>query len=170
MNKKILVIATTVLAAISLTACSSSNNDTQGGTKVTKSANKKAQPKIKFYKKGDTVKVGKVEYTLKSVTPIAERNEFEDSKPKYVIKVVYHVKNDSKEDIPIGSDADAYGPTNEKLKTYPVSGSTLDTIAPGKEADVIDGFGSKKLGAFELHFRPSADFEATAAKFKVNVK
>lgn len=169
MSKKLLVVATTVLAAISLTACSS-NNDTQGGTKVTKSAKKKAQPKIKFYKKGDTVKVGKVEYTLKSAVKTSERNEFEDSKPKNVIKVVYHVKNDTKKDLSIGGDVDAYGPDNSKLKSYPVNDTTLDSIAPGKEADVITGFGAKKLGTFELHFKPLADFESQSAKFKVTVR
>ncbi|MEB3364954.1 hypothetical protein SDC49_20170 [Lactobacillus sp. R2/2] len=37
-----------------------------------------------------------MEYTLKSAAKTSERNEFEDSKPKHVIKIVYHVKNDSK--------------------------------------------------------------------------
>lgn len=170
MNKKLLIMATTILAAVSLTACSSSNNDTQGGTKVTKSSKKKAQPKIKFYKKGDTVKVGKMEYTLKSAAKTSERNEFEDSKPKHVIKIVYHVKNDSKKDLPIGGDVDAYGPDNSKLKDYPVNDTTLDSIAPGKEADVITGFGTKKLGSFELHFKPLTDFDSKSAKFKVNIK
>jgi predicted small secreted protein len=170
MNKKVLVAATTLLAAITLTACGNTENDTQGGTKVSKSDKKNAQSKIKFYKKGDTVKVGKVEYTLKSATPIAERNQFEKKQPKYVIKVVYHVKNDGKEDLPIGGDLDVYGPDNEKLKDYPIDDQTMDSIAPGKEADVITGLGTKKLGAFELHFKSLVDFDSKAAKFKVNIK
>lgn len=49
--------------------------------------------KTEYYKVGDVVKVGDVPYTLKSVTATSERNEFEDSKPNYVIKIVYHAKN-----------------------------------------------------------------------------
>lgn len=49
-----------VLATATLTACSRPNNDTQGGTKVTKSSKKVNKPKINYYKIGDTVKVGKV--------------------------------------------------------------------------------------------------------------
>ena len=121
------------------------------------------------FKVGDTVKVGKVEYTLKSVTTTSYRNEFADEKPKNVIKVVYHVKNDGKKDLPIGTDLDAYGPDNSKLKDYPIEDSTFDSVAPGKEADVTTGFGTKKLGSFELQFAPLVSTEK-AAKFKVTVK
>lgn len=128
---------------------------------------KKATPK--YYKVGDTVKVGKVTYTLKSVELTDERNEFEDSQPKYVVKVIYHVKNNSDKDIPIGTDMTAYGPNNNKLKGYPVSDITLDSVAAGKEADVTDGFGTDKLGTFELQFAPTISTEKPA-KFKVKVK
>lgn len=166
--KKFALIGAVFFAGIGLSACSNSNNDTQGGTKVTKSSHS-TKPKIKYYKVGDTVKVGKVEYTLKSVTTTSYRNEFADEKPKNIIKVIYHVKNDSKKDLPIGTDLDAYGPDNSKLKDYPVDDSTLDAIAPGKEADVTTGFGTKKLGNFELQFAPLVSTEK-AAKFKVVVK
>lgn len=170
MNKKIIKIALCSLAVVSLSACSESNNSSQGGSKVTSSSKKAEKPKIKYYKKGETVKVGKVEYTIKSAVVTSERNEFENSKPKNVIKVTYHVKNDGKKDLSIGGDIDAYGPDNTKLKSYPVSDTTLDAIAPGKEADVIEGFGSKKLGNFEFQLRPFGDFESKSAKFKVNIK
>ncbi|MDF7683365.1 hypothetical protein PT287_07605 [Lactobacillus sp. ESL0679] len=170
MKKKIFILATALLAATSLTACSSNNNDTQGGTKVSKSAQKKAQPKINYYKIGDTVKVGKVEYTLKSAKAVSERNEFADTKPKNVIKIVYHVKNDSKKDLPIGTDLNVYGPSNTKLKNYPINNNTLDSVAAGKEANVTTGFGTKKLGTFELQFKSLVDFESKAAKFKVTIK
>lgn len=128
---------------------------------------KKATPK--YYKVGDTVKVGKVTYTLKSVELTEERNEFEDSQPKYVVKVIYHIKNNSDKDIPIGTDMTAYGPNNNKLKSYPVSDITLDSVAAGKEADVTDGFGTDKLGTFELQFVPTISTEKPA-KFKVKIK
>ena len=139
--KKVALIGAVFLAGIGLSACSNSNNDTQG----------------------------KVEYTLKSVTTTSYRNEFADEKPKNVIKVVYHVKNDGKQDLTIGTDLNAYGPDNSKLKDYPIEDSTFDSVAPGKEADVTTGFGTKKLGSFELQFAPLVSTEK-AAKFKVTVK
>lgn len=167
--KKVVLIGAVALAGLSLSACeSSSNTDGQGGTKVTKQSSKKNN--IKYYKLGDTVKVDKVEYTLKSVTTTTERNQFEKSKPKNVIKVTYHVKNNSKKDLPIGADLNVYGPDNEKLKEYPLNDQTIDSVAAGKESDVITGFGTKKLGSFELQFKPLASFNTTAAKFKVTVK
>lgn len=62
-----------------------------------------------------------------------------------------------------------YGPNNSKLKSYPINGQTLDTIAPGKESDVVTGFGTDKLGDFELQFKPLVSINK-AAKFKTNVK
>lgn len=87
-----------------------------------------------------------------------------------MIKITYHVKYDGKEGLPIGSDVVAYGPDNTKLKSYPVDDTTLDSIAPGKEANVAEGFGSKKLGTFEFQFKPIGDFDSKSAKFKVNIK
>lgn len=167
--RKRIIAALGAVSAIALfaTACSTDNTG-NGGTKVEKSSYSK-KSEVKYYKLGETVKVGDVEYTLKSVEKTDERNEFEDSKPANVIKVVYHVKNDGKEDLPIGTDLDAYGPENNKLKSYPISNTTVDSIAPGKESDVTTGFGTDKLGDFELQFRPLASFDKSA-KFKVNVQ
>lgn len=167
--RKRIIAALGAVSAIALfaTACSTDNTG-NGGTKVEKSSSSK-KSEVKYYKLGETVKVGDVEYTLKSVEKTDERNEFEDSKPANVIKVAYHVKNDGKEDLPIGTDLDAYGPENNKLKSYPISNTTVDSIAPGKESDVTTGFGTDKLGDFELQFRPLASFDKSA-KFKVNVQ
>ena len=97
--RKRIIAALGAVSAIALfaTACSTDNTG-NGGTKVEKSSSSK-KSEVKYYKLGETVKVGDVEYTLKSVEKTDERNEFEDSKPANVIKVVYHVKNDGKEDI-----------------------------------------------------------------------
>lgn len=145
-------------------AMGSSSN---GGTKENSSSSTAKKPN--FYKVGDTVKVGKATYTLKSVETTDERNEFADDKPANVIKVVYHVKNNSDEDLPIGTDLEAYGPDNNKLKSYPINDTTLDSIAAGKEADVTTGFGTDKLGNIELQFSPLVSTDK-AAKFKVNVQ
>ena len=156
-------IGATILISLSLAACGSKNNSNSNN----RTTSTKVSPK--YHKLGDNVKVGKVTYTLKSVEVTNERNEFEDNQPKYVIKVIYHVKNNSDKELPIGADLNAYGPNNNKLKSYPVNDTTLDSIAAGKEADVTTGFGSDKLGAFELQFSPLVSTEKPV-KFRVKVK
>lgn len=163
MNKAI-TIGAAIMMSLSLAACGSNKNSTPSSNAT---SSKKVAPK--YYKVGDTVKVGKVTYTLKSVEVTDERNEFEDDQPKNVIKVVYHVKNNSDEELPIGADLNAYGPDNTKLKSYPVDDTTMDSVAAGKEADVTTGFGSDKLGTFELQFSPLVSTEKPV-KFRVKVK
>lgn len=160
---KVITIGATIMMSLSLAACGSRNNSNSNNH----TTSTKISPK--YHKLGDTVKVGKVTYTLKSVEVTNERNEFEDNQPKYVIKVIYHVKNNSDKELPIGADLDAYGPDNNKLKSYPVNDTTLDSIAAGKEADVTTGFGSDKLGAFELQFSPLVSTEKPV-KFRVKIK
>lgn len=166
MNKKVIsILGSAVAVGLLTTACSDSSSN--GGTRVEHS--KKSKTSAKFYKVGEPVKVDNVVYTLKSVQKTDERNEFADTKPQNVIKVVYHVKNCGKEELSIGTDLNVYGPNNSKLKSYPINGQTLDTIAPGKESDVVTGFGTDKLGDFELQFKPLVSINK-AAKFKINVK
>lgn len=156
----------TLTIGTALTACG--NTSDQGGQKVSKSSSSKKK-EIKYYKVGDSVKVDKVTYTLVSVEKTDERNEFAEDNPANVIKVVYHVKNESDQEVPLGTDLEAYGPKNSKLKEYPINDTTLDSLASGKEADVTTGFGSDDLGDFELQFAPFASF-SNSAKFKVNVQ
>jgi hypothetical protein len=142
-----------------------------GGEKVGSTSTKQTTEKAKkttYYKVGDIVKVDDVTYTLKSVTTTSERNEFEEKKPKYVIKIVYHVKNGTDDDLSIGVDDDVYGPDNNKLDSYPISDDSLDSIAPGKEKDVTVGYGTNKLGTFEIHFKPLLSLEKEAI-YKVKV-
>ena len=171
MKKKSLIFMGSALALLSIgtSACGSeSSKDTASSSSSSSKVTKKKT--IEFYKIGDTVKVGKVTYTLKSIKTTTYRNEFADEKPKYVIEVTYHVKNNSKdEDLPVGTDLNVYSPTNTKLKIYPIQNTTVDSIAPGKEADVTTGFGTNKLGQFELHFEPLASFDTKPAKFKATV-
>lgn len=163
MNKAI-TIGAAIMMSLSLAACGSNKSNTSNNSTT---SSKKVAPK--YYKVGDTVKVGKVAYTLKLVEVTSERNEFADDQPKNVIKVVYHVKNNADKDLPIGADLNVYGPDNSKLKTYPIDNTTVDAIAPGKEADVTTGFGTDKLGMFELQFSPLMSIEKPV-KFRVKVK
>ena len=165
----IAVVAVIIIAAV---AGSGSGDNGNGGTKVEKTtakAKKSSTKKTDFYKVGDTVKVGDVVYTLKSVEKTDERNEMNDKQFKNVLKVVYHVKNDGSDELPIGADLDVYGPDNNKLDTYPISGTTVNSVAAGKEMDVTTGFGTDNLGDFELQFKPLISVKK-AAKFKVNIQ
>lgn len=161
---KVFTIGAAIMMSLSLAACGSSSNNTSSNKATT---SKKVAPK--YYKVGDTVRVGKVTYTLKSVEVTSERNEFADDQPKNVIKVVYHVKNNSDKELPIGADLDVYGPDNTKLKSYPINDTTVDSVAAGKEADVTTGFGTDKLGTFELQFSPLISTDKPV-KFRVKVK
>ena len=166
------IIAVVAVAIIIGAVAGGSGGSDNGGTKVEKTTakTKKSSTKTpKFYKVGDTVKVGDVVYTLKSVEKTDERNEMNDKQFKNVLKVVYHVKNDGSDELPIGADLDVYGPDNNKLDTYPINGTTINSVAAGKEADVTTGFGADKLGDFELQFKPLVSVNK-AAKFKVNVQ
>lgn len=122
-----------------------------------------------YHKVGESAKVDGVTYTLKSVELTDERNEFEDKQPKYVVKVIYHVKNETGDEITIGNDSDVYDPDNNKLEEYAIDGTGLDSLADGKEADVTVGYSADKLGTFELQFCPSSD-DAEPVKFTADVQ
>ena len=167
-----IVAVVAVAIIIGAVAGGSGGGSDNGGTKVEKTtakAKKSSTKTPKFYKVGDTVKVGDVVYTLKSVEKTNERNEMNDKQFKNVLKVVYHVKNEGSDELPIGADLDVYGPDNNKLDTYPINGTTINSVAAGKEADVTTGFGTDDLGDFELQFKPLVSVNK-AAKFKVNIQ
>lgn len=122
-----------------------------------------------YHKVGESAKVDGVTYTLKSVELTDERNEFEDKQPKYVVKVIYHIKNETGDEITIGNDSDVYDPDDTKLEEYAIDGTGLDSLADGKEEDVTVGYSADKLGTFELQFCPSGD-DADPAKFTADVQ
>ena len=122
-----------------------------------------------YHKVGESAKVDGVTYTLKSVELTDERNEFEDKQPKYVVKVIYHIKNETGDEITIGNDSDVYDPDDTKLEEYAIDGTGLDSLADGKEADVTVGYSADKLGTFELQFCPSGD-DADPVKFTADVQ
>ncbi|QEA48384.1 DUF4352 domain-containing protein [Latilactobacillus curvatus] len=144
-------------------------NKDNGGKKIdsSNSSSGKKESSSKLYKIGDTVKVGDVTYTLKSVEKTDERNEFEDKQPSNVLKIVYHVKNEGKEDLPVGADLNVYGPNDNKLTTYALE-NTMDSVAAGKEMDVTAAYGTDNLGKFELQFAPLVSIKH-AAKYEVEV-
>lgn len=148
-------------------------SSSNGGEKVGQSSASKEvkssaeKDKNDFYKVGDTVKVGKAEYTLTGVELTEERNEFTEKKPAQVVKISYVVKNNGDKDIPVGMDIEVYGSDNKKAETYP-NDNTMESVASGKEMDCVAHFGLNQLGEIEIQFRPIVSFEK-AAKFKTTV-
>ncbi|MGK0551037.1 DUF5067 domain-containing protein [Enterococcus faecalis] len=142
-----------------------------GGKKIssssTSASSEKENKKSSFYKVGDTVKVGDVEYTLTSVSLTDERNSMSDSQPANVVKVSYTEKNTGKDDIPIGMDIEVYGPDNKKAETYP-NDNTMGSVAPGKSMDCTAHFGLNSKGEIEIHFSPLVSLKK-AAIFKANI-
>lgn len=121
-----------------------------------------------FYQVGESVNVGGIIYTLKSVTLTDDRNQFDEKKPEYVIRVEYDMKNETDKDVSVGMDLSGYGPDTKKLDTYP-NDNTIGAVAPGKSIDVIQHFGLNKLGKIELQFSPLVSLEKTA-NFEVEVE
>lgn len=129
---------------------------------------KKEKSEDKNYKVGETAEVDNVSYTLSGVTKTDERNELEDEQPANVIKVTYSVKNNSDDEITVGSDLEVYSSDGKKLESYP-NENTMNTIAAGKSIDAVAHFSTDKLGEFELQFSPLASF-SDAAIFKANLQ
>lgn len=122
------------------------------GYNISSSTENKTQSSLsnamKFGKKttenGITIKPLKLEKT-------SERNQFEESKPKYVITMTYKVINNSTEDLFVGSDIEAYDSKGTKLETYPLD-NTIETIKPGKNITAKISFGINHIGKTEFYF------------------
>lgn len=160
------IVLVVLVIAIGGVATSRSDN---GGEKVEQKSSAKTKEKEsdKFYKIGDTVQVGDVEYTLKHVELTDERNEFDDKKPAQVVKISYTVKNNSDKDIPVGADVNVYGSDNKKSDSY-ANEHTMGSVASGKEMECITHFGLNQTGDIEIHFSPLVSFE-NPAKFKAHI-
>lgn len=166
------ILAVIIIAIIGGSLGGSSDKkdaSSNGGEKVankTSSASTK-KDSTKFYKIGDTVKVGDAQYTLNSVELTNERNSMEESQPAQVVKITYTMKNDGDSDLPVGGDIEVYGADNKKAETYP-NDNTMGSVAPGKEMDCTAHFALNQTGDIEIHFSPLVSFEK-AAKFKATV-
>lgn len=166
----VLIVIIVAIIGSSLGGSDDKSANDNGGKKVettAKSSDKKADDSTKFYKVGDTVKVGDVNYTLNSVELTDERNEFEENKPAQVVKITYTVKNDSENDIPVGADVEVYGSDDKKAESY-ANDNTMGSVASGKQMDVTAHFALNQTGEIEIQFSPLVSFEK-AAKFKATV-
>ena len=107
---------------------------------------------------GETTEIDGVSFTLDNASYTEERNEFEDVKADKVIKVDMTVKNNSKEEIPVGGDIKVYV-DGKQAKSYPIDNQLIDSLSPNREISGSEGFAingnPKKI---ELEFQPLTSF------------
>ena len=107
---------------------------------------------------GETTEIDGVSFTLDNASYTEERNEFADVQADKVIKVDMTVKNNSKEEIPVGGDIKVYV-DGKQAKSYPIDNQLIDSLSPNREISGSEGFAingnPKKI---ELEFQPLTSF------------
>lgn len=106
----------------------------------------------------ETTEIDGVSFTLDNASYTEERNEFADVQADKVIKVDMTVKNNSKEEIPVGGDIKVYV-DGKQAKSYPIDNQLIDSLSPNREISGSEGFAingnPKKI---ELEFQPLTSF------------
>ncbi|ULG73232.1 DUF4352 domain-containing protein [Macrococcus brunensis] len=129
-----------------------SSTDTKESTSTTeKSDSKEAEKK---YKIGDEVTKKNVTFKPTKAYYTDERNEFAETKADKVLVVEMDIKNNGKEDIPVGTDVSAYA-DGKKLESYPINDTLMDGLSSGRSISGKQGFavvGNPK--EIELEFEP----------------
>lgn len=107
---------------------------------------------------GETTEIDGVSFTLDNASYTEEINEFADVQADKVIKVDMTVKNNSKEEIPVGGDIKVYV-DGKQAKSYPIDNQLIDSLSPNREISGSEGFAingnPKKI---ELEFQPLTSF------------
>ncbi|MGC7558112.1 DUF4352 domain-containing protein [Staphylococcus epidermidis] len=107
---------------------------------------------------GETTEIDGVSFILDNASYTEERNEFADVQADKVIKVDMTVKNNSKEEIPVGGDIKVYV-DGKQAKSYPIDNQLIDSLSPNREISGSEGFAingnPKKI---ELEFQPLTSF------------
>lgn len=157
-----------IILAIILTACTGAFVN-EVDKEIKQEGTQKKDEKTKTKKVGETVEIEGVSFTLDSAEYTNERNQFADVKAEKVLKVSMTVKNNSKEEIPVGGDVKLYL-DGKQAKTYPVENQLLDSLSPGREISGSEGFAvngnPKKI---ELEFQPLTSFSNKRYIYKIDV-
>lgn len=146
-----------ILIIIGVTACTGAFVN-----EVDKEVNEKGtldkDKKTKIKKVGETTEIDGVSFTLDNAVYTEERNEFSEVEADRVLKVDMTIKNNSKEDIPVGGDVKVYV-DGKQAKSYPVDNQLMDSLSPNREISGSEGFAingnPKKI---ELEFQPLTSF------------
>ncbi|EPY2525784.1 hypothetical protein ACXA0J_000296 [Listeria monocytogenes] len=100
---------------------------------------------------GDTQTVDGVTIKLISITKTSERNKFDESNPKDVIKITYNIENNSAVEVVAGMDIEAYDSNNTMLDRYPLD-NTMEDVPPGKNVNAENHYGINTNGKIEIQF------------------
>ncbi|EKK3659359.1 TPA_asm: hypothetical protein GHP54_08090 [Listeria monocytogenes] len=119
----------------------------------------KAQTK-KEYSVGDKQTLGGITVTLVSAAKTSERNQFDKTKPKNVIKVSYKVENNSGNEYYVNSDIDVYDSNSTMGTRYPLD-NTTGKILNGKNMNAEYYAGVDEGGNIEIVFNLFSDASLT---------
>ncbi|WP_369041281.1 DUF4352 domain-containing protein [Staphylococcus epidermidis] len=146
-----------ILIIVGVTACTGTFvNEVDKEINEEDKLDKDKDTKIKSI--GETTEIDGVSFTLDNASYTEERNEFADVQADKVIKVDMTVKNNSKEEIPVGGDIKVYV-DGKQAKSYPIDNQLIDSLSPNREISGSEGFAingnPKKI---ELEFQPLTSF------------
>ena len=154
--KKFIIFMIMLMLVFSITACGNSSEDsadTSNESAENENASVEAEEE-KVYGIGDTWTVdGQWNFTIDSVEPTDERNEFEESEPTQVVVISYNYENTGYEDadgvmeglfIEPDSAIDSDG---NMCKPYPVDVEYPQETPVGAKCAASVAFGLKKEGS-----------------------
>ncbi|WP_259340293.1 DUF4352 domain-containing protein [Staphylococcus simulans] len=146
-----------LLIVIGVTACTGAFvSEVDKGINEEGTLNKDKNTKIK--KVGGTTEIDGVSFTLDNAAYTEERNEFADVQADKVLKVDMTVKNNSKEEIPVGGDVKVYV-DGKQAKSYPIDDQLMDSLSPNREISGSEGFAiNGNPEKIELEFQPLTSF------------
>ncbi|MGD6773393.1 DUF4352 domain-containing protein [Staphylococcus simulans] len=146
-----------LLIVIGVTACTGAFvNEVDKGINEEGTLNKDKNTKIKTV--GETTEIDGVSFTLDNAAYTEERNEFAEVQADKVLKVDMTVKNNSKEEIPVGGDIKVYV-DGKQAKSYPIDDQLMDSLSPNREISGSEGFAiNGNPEKIELEFQPLTSF------------
>ncbi|EAF5031830.1 hypothetical protein C2I48_12705 [Listeria monocytogenes] len=109
---------------------------------------------------GDKQTLGGITVTLVSVTKTSERNQFDDTNPKNVVKISYKVENNSGNEYYVNSDIDVYDSNSTMGTRYPLD-NTTGKILNGKNMNAEYYAGVDEGGNIEIVFNLFSDASLT---------
>ncbi|MBK2004063.1 hypothetical protein JI641_13765 [Listeria ivanovii subsp. londoniensis] len=109
---------------------------------------------------GDKQTLGGITVTLVSVTKTSERNQFDDTNPKNVVKISYKVENNSGNECFVNSDIDVYDSNSTIGTRYPLD-NTTGKILNGKNINAEYYAGVNESGNIEIVFNLFSDASLT---------
>lgn len=109
---------------------------------------------------GDKQTLGGITVTLVSVTKTSERNQFDHTNPKNVVKISYKVENNSGNEYFFNSDIDVYDSNSAIGTRYPLD-NTAGKILNGKNMNADFHAGINEIGNIEIVFNLFSDASLT---------